>query len=267
VPAPPPAPRPSGESFAARLKRLRVERGLSQRQLADVGISYAYVSRLEAADRHPSMQAIRLLARRLGVTPEYLETGLDMAPREALELRLSDAELRLRLGSGADEGREILREVLGEAEALAEDDLVLRARIALGLAAFHDGRHVEAVEYLGAAVESPMATPGSQPSAYLALATAELFLGRPIAAIDLLEWALERLDDEPSDPSIRIRFATYLSGALGQLGEFQRAREVLRSAADEGITTAAAADRLAERRVAAIGRAGHIRTFTLGRAR
>jgi transcriptional regulator with XRE-family HTH domain len=63
------------ESIGARLKRLRTERGLSQRAIAGKGVSYAYVSRIEADARQPSVKAIRLLAAKLGVTPEELEFG------------------------------------------------------------------------------------------------------------------------------------------------------------------------------------------------
>jgi transcriptional regulator with XRE-family HTH domain len=68
------------ENVGARVRRLRLERGLSQRQLASRGVTYAYISRIESGQRSPSVHAIRLLARRLGVTPEYLETGVDIAP-------------------------------------------------------------------------------------------------------------------------------------------------------------------------------------------
>jgi leucine dehydrogenase len=47
---------------------------------------------------------------------------------------------------------------------------------------------------------------------------------------------------------------------------FDTTATVLQTASDEGITTAAAADRLAEARIAALGGVGHIRTFDLGRA-
>ena len=56
-----------GESIGQRLRRLRLEKGLSQRELAGPGVSYAYVSRIEGGQRHPSLRAIRVLARRLGV--------------------------------------------------------------------------------------------------------------------------------------------------------------------------------------------------------
>jgi transcriptional regulator with XRE-family HTH domain len=52
-----------------------VELGLSQRELASEGVSYAYISRLEADARRPSIRALRKLAPKLGVSAHWLETG------------------------------------------------------------------------------------------------------------------------------------------------------------------------------------------------
>jgi len=49
-----PPPR-AAETIGRRLKRLRVERGFSQRELAAAGVSYAYISRIEAGSRQPSV--------------------------------------------------------------------------------------------------------------------------------------------------------------------------------------------------------------------
>src|SRR3954462_9516122 len=94
----------SAETIGARLKRLRLERGLSQRDLSSPGVSYAYISRIEAGARRPSVKALRMLAKKLGGTPDYLETGSDLADSEARELRLADVELRLRLDRDVDTG-------------------------------------------------------------------------------------------------------------------------------------------------------------------
>lgn len=63
------------EPIGKRLRRLRLERGLSQRQLSSPGVSYAYISRIEAGARTPSVKALRHLAGKLGVSVENLETG------------------------------------------------------------------------------------------------------------------------------------------------------------------------------------------------
>src|SRR3954464_11928735 len=105
------------ESIGQRLRRLRHERGLSQRELSSPGVSYAYISRIEAGARppagegppevapklggagarRPSVKALRMLAHKLGVSAEYLETGSEIDARQERELRLADAELGLRL--------------------------------------------------------------------------------------------------------------------------------------------------------------------------
>ena len=92
------------------MRRLRLERGLSQRQLASRGVTYAYISRIESGQRIPSVRAIRLLARRLGVTPEYLaDRAGEIAKDVDLEEKILDpAGLKargyegcLRVGSGS----------------------------------------------------------------------------------------------------------------------------------------------------------------------
>src|SRR5262245_12820989 len=111
-------PRPGTESVGARLRRLRLERGQSQRDLSAPGITYAYISRIEAGARTPSMKALRMLAKKLGVTPEYLETGSELDPSELRELRLAEQELRLRLEGSAD--AEEVADLLAEAVAGAD---------------------------------------------------------------------------------------------------------------------------------------------------
>src|SRR3954452_1914187 len=124
--------RTGAETIGERLRRLRLERNLSQRELSSPGVSYAYISRIEAGARRPSVKALRKLARKLGVSAEYLETGSPLSDADVRELRLVDAELALRLdgdSSGAD-GQ--LAEVLREAVESGDHASATRARIALG---------------------------------------------------------------------------------------------------------------------------------------
>jgi tetratricopeptide (TPR) repeat protein len=174
------------------------------------------------------VRAIRLLARRLGVTPEYLENGVDIAPVEALELRVADAELRLRLGDHSVEARHALEAVLKEAQRAGEGEIVARAQIALGLWSLATGNQREAARYLGLAVGSPVVSPRTHANVYVSLSKALRFLGRANEAVTMLE---EALDDPgchaPEAAGVRLRLATYLSYALTDLGEFERARGVL----------------------------------------
>ena len=58
-----------------RIRERRLALGLSQRDLASEGVSYAYISRLEANTRRPSVRALRKLAVTLDVSVHWLETG------------------------------------------------------------------------------------------------------------------------------------------------------------------------------------------------
>ena len=83
------------QAVGARLRAAREAAGLSQRQLAFNGCSPAYISRIESGDRIPSLQLLRELGRRLGVSEDFLATGSD--PRERDETMI-EAEVALRLG-------------------------------------------------------------------------------------------------------------------------------------------------------------------------
>jgi tetratricopeptide (TPR) repeat protein len=201
---------------------------MSQRELAGPGVSYAYISRIEAGQRRPSVKAIRTLARKLGISAQYLETGSMTTSEEDREMRLADAELRLRLGGELAAAEDILREVLQEAEAAGDADAATRAHVALGLASARDGRQREATEHLEHAIESPTVTPLAQPDVYVTLGNVYLRLDRPEQAAQLYESCLEALANDPdADASARIRFATHLSYALSNLGRFLEARELL----------------------------------------
>jgi transcriptional regulator with XRE-family HTH domain len=215
------------ESVGQRIRRLRRERGLSQREISGPGVTHAHISRIESGSRIPSVKAIRVIARRLGVSPEYLETGTDIAPREALELRLADAELRLRLDVESETGADELAEIMREAEELGEAELLTRAHVALGLAAARGGRVAEAVEHLSAAVTSGQTTPVTHASVYLTLGESLAQAGRASDAVDLLESVLANLGDDEAAEAVRVRFATHLSAALSERGDLERARRVL----------------------------------------
>ena len=61
------------EIFAQRLKKLRTERGLSTRALAEeVGTSNATISRYETGKRDPNLIIVHNIAKYFGVSIEYL---------------------------------------------------------------------------------------------------------------------------------------------------------------------------------------------------
>jgi transcriptional regulator with XRE-family HTH domain len=78
-----------------RLRDARIEAGLSQRQLSFPGCSAAYISRLEAGDRVPSLQLLRKLAQKLSADEQYLATGEERIQQMPPELVETEVELRL----------------------------------------------------------------------------------------------------------------------------------------------------------------------------
>src|SRR2546421_3657249 len=159
-----------------RLKDARERSGLSQRQLAFPGCSPAYISRIEAGDRIPSLQLLREMGKRLGVSEDYLATGTERADDSAAMI---EAELALRL----DE-REVARELYEEALERAGPGLErARALAGLGQLAFQEGKPREAARRLEEAQRLWKGDLQDQP------AVAET-LGRAYAALDQLDTAV-----------------------------------------------------------------------------
>lgn len=213
------------EPIGQRIRRLRLERGLSLRNLASAGVSFTYLSRLENGNRTPSIHVIRALARELGVSTEYLEHGVDISTREQLELALVDAELQLRLGTGTEEAEQALRDLVEDALGAAEADIAAKAQAALGMAAFDAGRLRDALRYLEAAIQHPVMRPDVVPDVYMSLARVYRQLHRVPDEVRLCERALAEVHDD--DGARRIVFATTLAHALAELGEVERAERVL----------------------------------------
>ena len=124
-----------------RLREARERAGLSQRQLSFPGCSPAYISRIEAGDRIPSLQLLREMGRRLGVSEDYLATGSERHDENAV---LVEAEISLRL----DEREEAAR-LYGEAlEQATTSDEQARALAGLGQLAYREGKPREAIARL-----------------------------------------------------------------------------------------------------------------------
>lgn len=218
------------ETIGQRLRRLRTERGFSQRDLSSPGVSYAYISRIEAGARQPSVKALRMLARKLAVSPDYLETGHELRDSDQRELRLSELELRLRLGIEPSVTTE-LEALLAEAEAAGDAPTAARTRIVLGFAAARGGDDEEAVRLLQQAVDDGYATIVERPDVFAQLGRSLAATGRERQAVQVFESCLEGVsEDEPENIAAQVRFATYLSFVLTDIGETARAEEVLRDA-------------------------------------
>jgi len=226
---PPDSSPAAGETIGQRLKRLRLEQGLSQRELAAPGVSYAYISRIEAGTRQPSVKALRRLAAKLGVTADYLETGSQLGPDEQRELRLADLELAVRLGDSSSTKAPLLA-LLDEAVGAGDASSALRARVSLATLALESSEWSFAAELLETALEGEPFAPVDHYDIYARLGRAYAASGRAQDAVDLYERCLTGVADAGGDAALEARYAALLSYALSDMGELARAEDVVSGA-------------------------------------
>lgn len=207
-------------AVGGRLREARHAAGLTQRDLSFDGCTAAYVSRIEAGARVPSLQILHEFAKRLGVTPEYLATGRP-SPAD-LSSDLLEAEVALRLGDEqrAEELYEAARDDADSAAALA------RARLGLGRLALRRGDVPGGVTLLEQALESGELAPGDASAAANALGRSYVALSRFDDAFALFGRFLEvaRSRDDHFD---QIRFAMLLANTYVDHGDFARAHSTL----------------------------------------
>lgn len=201
-----------------RLRAARERAGLSQRQLSFNGCSPAYISRIESGDRIPSLQLLRELGRRLGVSEDWLATGSDGGEGEAAGTLL-EAEVALRL------------EDLGLAERLYSEMLgneTTRAHghSGLGQIAYRRGDPRNAIDHFERALELYGVDECRFPDLAESLGRAYAMVGELVSAIAVFERCLHEAE-RAHDQLERIRFELLLGDALIDSGNLGRAEEIL----------------------------------------
>ena len=183
----------SRPGFAARLRARRLERGLSQAELAGEEFSASYVSLLESAHREPTPHVLEVMSERLGTSVEFLRDGIDPDARRELALGLRYAELALQNGEAA-EALERFTETGVQAAAIPE----LTAESAWGCARALEalGRLEEAVAAYDAIRAANLGDPASASrwaECVIALCRCSVETGDLGRAVDLGEDALRHL--------------------------------------------------------------------------
>jgi tetratricopeptide (TPR) repeat protein len=225
----------SPKEVGVRLKASRERAGLSQRQLAFPGCTAAYISRLEAGARVPSLQMVNQLALRLDVSGQWLATGVEAAAVQPSEL--IDAEVALRLGE-IEEAERLYR------AHLEQGDPARPAALAgLGQIAFRSERLREAIELLDQSFELRGRKALADAGLVDTLGRAHAMTGARELAIALFEQAA-REAREAEAPVEELRFTVLLANALIDAGDFNKAEaalaEVIRFAEESGDPVATA---------------------------
>jgi tetratricopeptide (TPR) repeat protein len=203
-----------------RLQEARRAAGLTQRQLSFEGCTSAYVSRIEAGARVPSLQILHEFARRLGVTPEYLATG--ETERSDLSSQLLEAEIALKLGNEEEASKlyEAARDNADSPSALA------RAQLGLGRLALHRDDVQQGIELLEQALHSGVLATGDASVAADALGRSYVALSRFDEAFAVFDRFLTEAKSR-GDRFDEVRFALLLANTYIDHGDYVRAHATL----------------------------------------
>ncbi|MEZ7006683.1 helix-turn-helix domain-containing protein [Streptomyces sp. AD55] len=211
-------------TIGRRVQRLRVERGMTQRQLAEPAYTPAYISTLEAGRVRPSDDALRHIAERLGVGYEELVTGRPARLATDLRLRLTEAQRTLAAGDAA-RAAELYGGLLAEAEAYHLDEERAAALLGLGECAVDTGElgsaheHFERAEACLADAPLPARVP-----ALRGRAVTHYLAGELRYAVYLLESALDELNRGGlHDPDALLLLYASVIGPYMDMGAHARA--------------------------------------------
>lgn len=116
------------EALGRRLRAARLARGLTQGDVAHDIMSVAFLSRIEAGQRGPTVSALAALAKRLDVTVESLLGEPDRHVVDEIRLALDYAELSLESGQPED-AETHLQQALAKLDTSRVDGMRDRARL------------------------------------------------------------------------------------------------------------------------------------------
>ncbi|MYU22395.1 helix-turn-helix domain-containing protein [Streptomyces sp. SID8352] len=214
------------EVIGRRVQRLRAERGMTQRQLAEPAYTPAYISTLEAGRVRPSDEALRHLAERLGVGYDELATGRPARLATELRLRLTGAHHALASGDAALAAGEYAA-LLAEAEAHGLEEERAAALTGLGECALETGEPADARGYFERAEECLAGAPlPARVPALRGRAVAHQLAGELRYAVHLMESALDELNRGGlHDPDALLLLYSGVIGPYMDLGAHARAAE------------------------------------------
>lgn len=224
-------PGPTREKMGDRIRRLRLERGLTQEQLGEPELSESFISMVENGKRQPSREALEHIAGRLETEVDHLISGRPVGTLVHLELALQNARHQ------ADEGQvndalKAVNEVLDETKEGEFRRTRARALELRGLLAERLEGPSEACEYYNEALEHWLSEPLHLRAETVAgLARCIQHLETPQMAVHQLESYRRDLEATGGpDPSALMRTLTAMVYPYFSAGLPEKAAEVAREA-------------------------------------
>jgi transcriptional regulator with XRE-family HTH domain len=209
-----------------RIKALRADRGLSQRDLAGDKLSPSYISLVEAGKRVPTRDVVDWIAERLGTSAAALLHQRPVKPDTDTEVQLELRWARIALKNGdADDAVTRVKKVLAVGPSTQAEKFDAQALLAVATEA--SGRVLEAIELLEE-VSPHLDTERTQSEwigAQASLCRCYKDIGDLNRAIDVGENAIQRVNGTVNEEIAML--AISLGGAYYERGDLQTASMVL----------------------------------------
>jgi len=192
------------EQMGARIRKARMELGLSLAAVAQKDFSRAYLNQIELGKARASTRILQILAERLRRPVEYFLQD-PHASETALELRLAEAGTRIKQGDGV-RARELMTELL--AIPYISPEIRTRAQLVLAEAHLKLRAITQAIDVLEVAIKACESS-GWRPvlvELYDRMGSAYYFLRRPHEAGRWWDKAFSAYEDaELTDPLLKAR--------------------------------------------------------------
>ena len=219
------------EAIGQRLRRLRRERGMTQRQIAGP-YTAGYVSQVESGRKVPSSAALRQFADCLGVSLKELTEGVPADLEPEIRLRLQEGWQAMYLGR-FDQARKAFVACERDARPFRFEALRARALVGRAWCAERQGQTADAMELF---VESRRVFEESCPTPAAAEAVAGIarchqLAGSTRVALHVLEtYLLDLKREDLPDPTALMRTYASLVWPYCELGLWRQAGEAAENA-------------------------------------
>ncbi|MBO4210544.1 helix-turn-helix domain-containing protein, partial [Micromonospora echinofusca] len=222
---------PPGESLGERIRRLRVDRGLTQQQIAEPRYTRAYLGAVESGTRTPSAPALAYIADRLGIPVDDLRFGRPAGAAADLTAELAAARRALSAG-GLDAAERALADIRRRADQYHLAEVSGWARYYTAEVHLHRGAASAAAQgYDRLAAGLPDGAPALHAAVRARQSYCQLVDGNAPRAVAILSDALRALRAVPPvNPDAELRLTNALMYTFLELSWRYQARRLEREA-------------------------------------